>query len=296
MNLENNSGIHLKLSRKCLGTISQELAQIDMEVLKTQRSSWLPTISTNLPYAIMFWADHTKLSQHCSDDLLDHIMITFSPNSKTVEKWWLVHLTEVCRISHDVVSQHHNTTVLHLLAYFGLHELLKRACAGEHWRQLQKFLDTLDCMNASPLDLALLRNQHEAAKILVTAGTEIKLSHILHVAESNVELVGLIFHHYNGKPLVRAQMVNLLERSVTSGSEELVSLTIEFMVQNGEKNIFPWNETHSFMHAIELGYESFFKHLIKITNLESTTEELISSAVRSHEEIALMVLMKRPQI
>ena len=293
---DNSPEIHLELSRKCLEIISQDLTQIDMEVLENERSSWLSILPMNLFYAILFWTEHVTLSRHLSSQLFDHIMTVFSPTSTIIEKWWLVYMSEVCRIPRDAISQCHNTTVLHVLAYFGFHDMLKIARNSEHWHQLQDCLDTHDCMDMTPLALALLQNESEVVQILVAAGAKITCEHLLYAAESNAALASHVFHHYAGEPLVRTQMVKLVQRSVASCSEKLVSLTIQFIMSNGDKNVLPWDETEAFIHAIELGQDRLIKHLIKITDLEVTIERVIELTVASHEEVILATILRKPEI
>ncbi|CAO2654101.1 Nn.00g108340.m01.CDS01 [Neocucurbitaria sp. VM-36] len=291
----NAPAIHAKLARDCLTVIDQKLPQIDMEYLEQEPSVWLLGMAPDVQYAVLHWAEHIKSAQDTSIDILERILDTFSRKSMTVEKYLIIYLQMRYAVSQEDTTRQHHTTVLHLIAFFGLHDLLQTAYKSGHWLRLKNYLITKDCLNMDPLSIAISQG-HTKTAVFLKIYCKITLVHCHYAAGSNKLLANIIFPNYSGGRIDRVAMVRLLERAVTTGDEELVSRTIGFLIMAVPRNTFPWKEVGSLSHAIETGQRHLLRSLLTITNLEAAADELVEHAARQHEEIILADLMSLPEI
>ncbi|KAF1848623.1 ankyrin [Cucurbitaria berberidis CBS 394.84] len=291
--------IHKKLAQICLSVIDRKISQIDMEELERGTSMELPA---DVRYAVLFWADHVRLSQDATNGLLYCITATFSRNSTNLEKWWIIYLQEYFSISQQDTWRQHHTTVLHLVALFGLHRILQTAVISGRWPRLVNYLDMKDCLGMDPLSVAVSQKHAEIAELLVSNGTGVTFTHCVIAAGSNLQLARLVFrtyveteHRRTPQGPQRIDIVDALQRAVVSGDERLVSCTIKFL-QDVSPRSFPWNEIDSLMYVINSGQRHLLTPLLAITNLETTAEELIEFAAEEHEEVILADLMAMPKI
>ncbi|KAH7378247.1 ankyrin repeat-containing domain protein [Pyrenochaeta sp. MPI-SDFR-AT-0127] len=296
------SVLHAVLARQSLTLIQQELPKLDIEDLEEDPSIWFETIPSDVQYAISHWATHIKLSMEVSDELLNLVVTTFSRNSLTIDKWFIIYLYMNYNISQQDTGEHHHTTVLHLFAFFNLHELLQKTFDSPLWGRLDKYVTTLDALQNDPLALALSQNYTETARLLLSTEVRINLSHVIRAAHSSKEIAEDIFSLYerdneNGhEPISRATMAAILDGAVINGGEEIVACTVAFLKRTASGDAIPSHDTDALKYVIETGQHHLLALLLPIVDLESTAVELICAATSCHGELILADLLLVPQI
>ncbi|KAI4644538.1 hypothetical protein J4E93_006443 [Alternaria ventricosa] len=278
-----NATVHGKLARHYLNMISADLPGISMENLEgDDQSVWTSQISAGLKYAVSHWADHVKLSLDTSADLMNLILGTFNPDSDTIEKWWIMFMTWSYDISQYFDLEKHNTTPLHLFAMFGLSELLRAAGPPS---LIANYITTEDAQQLEPLDVAILHNHTDIAKILIASRKPTTDFHCTFATTSNAELEKSIFevHDERVKTLEKRDAEMMLRHASYTGDQELLTQTINFLNRKSPAGFFPRDDTTEVEFIIDAGDHRLLKPMLTIINIQAKAQHIIECTVSQQE-------------
>ncbi|KAF1828713.1 hypothetical protein BDW02DRAFT_574635 [Decorospora gaudefroyi] len=290
--------IHGKLTRLCLAVIRRELSLISMEDLEGDTAVWWPHLSLNLKYAIEYWGEHARLASDPSQGLLEDIMTTFTRNSTTLEKWWILYLELRYSISQEFTCRQHHTTPVHLLALFGLDKLLHTArLKSRWWPLLERYWVTNDCMMMGPFRVGIVQRHQKVVEFFLEEKAVVGIHHCISAAGSTVEILRLVVAGYarTGGSIGPNGIREMLSKAVLSGDKQIVSDTVNFVVRYGEGK-FPLDNFEHLKHIIDASQHHVLEPLLSRITSASTVARLIDYAAENHHPILFTKLISMDKI
>lgn len=282
--------IHARLARICLDTFQHGLADVRTEDLEQDPDVWRPQLNDRLVYAITWWAEHVKLAQNVSFEFVDKILVVFLSDSETMEKWWRVYLHSTYRLSVKDASGHFQSSIIHLLTFLGVHDILQQVQSSSQWAEHGKIVRHTNDTYLDPLYLAISRNHVTTARYLIDYGAVVDLDHVKVAAGTSAQMANWFFDNYHAEPLGEVDASHLIAFAVTYGHRKIIELAVQFILKHSGKDKVRFNDTDTVNFAITNGYRDAITSLLSITQYRHNVEVFINIASKYHEEFILVAV------